>query len=141
MARPKSIPSDPLIAALIAKLPAPGSEFPVDRQIAWLNLMATALGVIYGGDAAAKLSASANPVAPAANATKPSPPPPPAKPKYPFIIDEMGFVRNAKGKRIKPDEVTDTIFDLRGIDGDLKSIVWADDSTGLNGRDLTISAA
>ena len=65
------------------------------------------------------------------------------EPRYPFIIDQSGFARRGTGDRnaVRPDEVTDTIYDMRGIDGDMKTIVWADGSTGLNGRDLTIVAA
>ena len=40
-----------------------------------------------------------------------------------------------------PNDVSDTLYDLRGDIADLRSIVWADDSTGLNGKDLTICAA
>lgn len=137
MARPKA--ADPLIAALIAKLPAPGADFPPAKQKAWLKLMAMAFGAVYGGDVAASLEdeATAKP-APA----RAAPPPPKPKPSFPFVIDAEGFVRRGNGNkaRVKPDEITDTIYDLRGMDGDLRAIVWADDSTGLNGRDLNIAS-
>lgn len=135
-------PSDPLLAALIAKLPADNSDWPVERQLAWLNLMAIAFGSVYGGDAATRLGLMGNTDVGAA--PKASPPPKPSaegKPKpptHPFIIDEQGYVRNAKGKRVMPADVSDAICDLRG-EADLRDIVWADDSTGLNGRDLIIT--
>ena len=83
----------------------------------------------------APINASSAPAKPAAA------PPKPAAPRYPFLIDEMGFARNGKGKRIMPAEITDTLYDTRGLDGDLKTIIWADGSTGLNGKDLVIVAA
>lgn len=81
--------------------------------------------------------------APKPAAAAPPPPAPKAKPVYPFIIDEQGYARKGKGdkRRITPDEVTDALYDLRGLEGDMATIRWADDSTGLNGRDLTIVAA
>lgn len=136
MARPKA--ADPLIAALIAKLPAPGANFSADEQKAWLRMMAMAFGVVYGGDVAASLEDNGkNPPV-----TRAAPSAPKPKPSFPFIIDAEGFVRRGNGNkaRVKPDEITDTIYDLRGMDGDLRAIVWADDSTGLNGRDLNIAS-
>jgi len=139
--------SDPLISALIAKLPSGDKDWPVDRQLAWLNLMAMAFGAVYGGDAAARLGirvdgsahvaspAAAGSAAPAAPVVKP-------KPVYPFIIDHDNVAKNGKTKKpVLANEVTDTLFDLRGMDGDMKTIVWADGSTGLNGADLSIVAA
>lgn len=80
-----------------------------------------------------------------ANVVKPRPAPAPAKPapSYPFIIDKENFARNGKTqKRVLPGEVTDIMFDLRGLAGDAKHITWADDSTGLNGAgDITITVA
>ena len=83
-------------------------------------------------------SVSTSPPAAASSAT-----PVPAKPKapsYPFIIDEHGYVRDKKGKQVLPSQVTDAIVDLRGELGDLREIIWADGSQGLNGADLTITA-
>lgn len=44
---PASAHSDPLIAALIQKLP-PEGNWPVDQRVAWLNLMKMAFQVCYG---------------------------------------------------------------------------------------------
>jgi hypothetical protein len=126
--------SDPLLAALIKKLPAPGNEWPVDQQLAWLNLMAMALGAVYGGDAAAKLGKSD---------VRPVFIPPQPKPKAPkggFYIDDEGLVKNGAGKRVLPKDVTGEIYDTRGLDADLRSITWADGTTGLNGADLTVTS-
>jgi len=130
MARTKR---DPLIAAMIAKLP--DGEWPVDRQLAWLNLMAMAFGTVYGGDAAAhliRIPASAQTFKPVV--VKP-------KPQFPFYIDEQGAARKQDGSPVKASEVKGELVDLRGQDGDMKTIRWADGSTGLNGADLTIVAA
>lgn len=132
---------DPLIAALIARLPAEGQPFETDKQIAWLNMMAMAFGTVYGGDAASRLGANQPTAAPAKPA--PAAPAPKREPSYPYVIDTKGYVRktNATGKRVLPGEVDAEIYDLRGINGDLKTIVWADNSVGLNGQDLTITVA
>ena len=135
--------SDPLLAALIAKLPPTNTEWLVERQLAWLNLMAMAFGTVYGGDAAARLGikvdGSALSSASPATASSAAPAFVKPKPSYPFIIDEHGYVRDKKGKQVLPTQVTDMIVDLRGEGGDLREIVWADGSTGLNGADLTIT--
>lgn len=123
---------DPLMAALIAKLPPAGSDWPVDQQAAWLRLMAMAFGTVYGGE----VIFTGKPVASV-------PIQPKAKPSigHPFLIDEGGFVRNAKThKRVSPDQVDGSIFDARGQDGDMRTIIWADNSTGVNGKDFVISA-
>ena len=48
--------SDPLLSALIDTLPPVNKNWPVDRQMSWLHLMAIAFGAVYGGDAAARLT-------------------------------------------------------------------------------------
>lgn len=129
---------DPLIAAMIAKLP--DGEWPVDRQLAWLQLMAMAFGTVYGGDVAARLK---NWIAVTPQTFKPiglplsiNPPP-----QFPFYIDEQGNARKQDGSPVKASEVKGDLVDLRGQDGDMKTIRWADGTTGLNGADLTIIAA
>jgi hypothetical protein len=42
---------------------------------------------------------------------------------------------------VLPKDVTGEIYDTRGIDADLRTITWADGTTGLNGADLTITSA
>jgi hypothetical protein len=125
---------DPLLSALIARLPEQGSAWPADQQLAWLHLIAMAFGTVYGGDAAVTLGIKASAVKPQAPAAKPAI-------RHRFYIDEEGIARNAKGNQIKASDVGgDVLYDMRGPDGDLRSIVWADGSVGLNGQDLMISA-
>src|SRR3990167_2323884 len=123
MARKKS---DPLLSALISRLPPSGTEWPVENQTAWLRLMAVAFGLLYGGDAESQLGARET----IQN------PPVRVKPfrsiEYSFYIDNNGYARKTGGQRIVPDEVKDTLHDLRGIDGDVADIIWADDSKGLS---------
>ena len=139
--------SDPLLMALVAKLPPSGTDWPVERQLAWLNLTAMAFGVIYGGDAAYQVASETTARPPKADvpgavpATRPAPQKPAVR--YGLIIDTEGYARRGTGQcqRIMPSDVNETIYDMRGDTADLRSITWADDSTGLNGRDLIISAA
>jgi hypothetical protein len=60
---------------------------------------------------------------------------------FKFIIDNQGVVRRGNGEPVLPSDVTDIIHDYRDGEADLRSIIWADGSTGLNGQDLTIVAA
>lgn len=141
--------SDPLLSALVAKLPASDAEWPVERQLAWLNLMAMAFGVTYGGDAAARIgiksSSAEGKVAEhmerlPTTVLIPVSAPKPKPVMHKFIIDMDGNVCTAKGKPVLPGEVNDVICDLRGPDGDIRAIAWADGSTGVQGWDLTITA-
>ena len=125
---------DPMIAVLIEKLPKAGETWTQEQQFSWLRLMAMVFGSVYGGNVAEVYGA--NPVKPIA--------PTPAKPTtipHRFIIDEKGYAKNAAGKRIlAKDAGTVPIFDTRGEEGDMRSIIWADDSKGLNGADVVITA-
>lgn len=137
MAKPKAL--DPLIAALIAKLPPEDQPFSEDEQVNWLKKMTMAMGLVYGGDAGARFVSAVSP-APNKPDVRRAEPAPPAKPKervYAFIIDVDGVAKNGKTKKpIGPDEVTGgEIYDLRGIDGDVAAIVWANGQMGLTGYD------
>lgn len=136
--------ADPLIAALIAKLPASGTDWPVDRQKAWLRLMANALSTNYGGDVAAMLDEPASAPEPkrevqVSPAASPPAPPKPKNASYPFYVDRDGYAKRKDGRRIMPEEVGDILYDLRGEQGDPSAIVWADDSTGDGGPNITVS--
>jgi hypothetical protein len=48
---------DGLLAALIAKLPAPRTRWPRDDRIAWLRMMAMAFDVVYGPGGAVGIAA------------------------------------------------------------------------------------
>jgi hypothetical protein len=135
--------ADPLLAALIDKLPQPGTAWADHHQLAWLKLMAMAFGNVYGGNVAALLGgggasspADAPPSPPAPTTPKPMP-----EVSYPFIIDTEGVARNGRTKKpILPSDVTDTLYDLRGEAlADMRTIIWADGSQGINGADLAIA--
>jgi len=152
MARPKKSASplvDPLFAAMIAKLPSSDKDWDVDKQVAWLNMMAMAFGTVYGGNAAERLACKCHDTLPASTPHQASAMPAAPVPKFQrangegqsvsepkpishaFYIDKEGMARNKKGDRIMPGEVSDFIVDLRGETGDLDAIVWADNSVGL----------
>ena len=82
------------------------------------------------------------PAMPAPQPAKPAAAPKPPQAAYRFMIDENGVVMRTKdGKPVLPGDITSEIYDVRGQAGDLRSIIWADGSTGLNGADLTIVGA
>ena len=134
--------NDPLLAALIAKLPPAGGEWPVDRQMAWLNLMAMAFGTVYGGDVSSRLVVKPDLTEAMLSAFTPATVRPKPK-RQGLYIDVDGYARNATGKRILPSEIDPgaILHDDRGQDGDLREIIWANDSAGLNGQDITVSSS
>jgi hypothetical protein len=140
---------DPLLGALIAKLPASGSSWSADRRTAWLKMVWMALDVVYDAGSGeidmpnflegAPPAGAARPAA--RQPAKPDPPKPlgPAGPR--FLIDLEGFARLNTGERIMPDQVHDFLHDQRGDNGDLAAIVWADDSCGIpRGLQLNITS-
>jgi hypothetical protein len=137
LARPKK---NPLIQALIAELPDAGTEWPVEKQIGWINMMTMAFGIVYGGDAAQQMTAQD--VKQAASPAKFGAVKKPKAASYEFIIDEGGYVRNGKtSEQLSPTDVAGkTVYDMRGMDGDMSSLIWADGSKGLNGADINISS-
>jgi hypothetical protein len=130
--------------ALIGELPEPGTDWPVEKQIAWLDLMGRAFGIVYGGDAAQQMTAKsdAQDVKPVASQAKFDAVKKPKVASYEFIIDEGGYVRNGKtSEQLSPADVAGkTVYDMRGMDGDISSLIWADGSRGLNGADVNISS-
>ena len=105
---------------------------PNTKQWGKIKERVTALRNAAPTDEAQKLASVVKP--------RPAPAPKPA-PSYPFIIDHDNLAKNGRTKKpILPSEVTDALYDLRGMDGDMKTITWADGSTGLNGADLSIVA-
>ena len=135
---------DPLLSALVDKLPVPGTAWAASDRQAWLEMMARAFDVVYGVAGALPRTASPTP-APKRSPKKAGRPRPRApKPLGPtgpaFFIDRQGFARRAGGDRIMPDEVIDFIVDLRGETGDLAAIVWSDGSCGVpRGKQLDIT--
>ena len=179
-AKPK-IDLDPLLAALIEKLPASGAEWPRAKRAAWLDNMARAFDTVYEGETTAPngrdydwantttLTGTRPPdpqifdlnrayveILPANAhngatrtvqslgedgkmhaATVPAPQP---RPAHDFYIDLEGIARRHDGGRIMPGHVTSALFDMRGESGDPGAIIWADDSRGVRGLRLDISA-
>jgi len=131
--------NDPLLSALVDKLPPAGVSWPAADREAWLKMASNAFDVVYGAAAARTLGAPSRPAPkrPARKATKKASRRKPARPKPlgptgpAFFIDRQGFARKRGGERIMPAEVLDHIVDLRGESGDLGAITWSDDSAGI----------
>ena len=130
---------DPLLSALVDKLPPAGSQWSAIDRAAWLEMMGKAFDVVYGASGGPKLMSSPAPARPRpASRTKPKAAkkarrPMPPKPLGPaFFIDKQGFARKAGGDRILPAQVlSGELVDLRGEKGDLDRITWADDAVGI----------
>ena len=112
--------TDPLLEALIARLPEGGTAWPRAKRDAWFKLMSSAFDLVYEDS---------------------EPPKEIKKPTHEFIIDENGFVMHGSGQRLLPKEVSGPVHDYRGEDGDLRTIIWADDAIGLGNADITVVAA
>lgn len=130
---------DPLLSALVDKLPPAGTSWAaVDRQ-AWLTMMNNAFDVVYGGASGGSMSRAQAPARSPARkrpAKKARPSAAPKKPKLvqpgpQFFIDRQGIARRAGGERIMPSDCAGILVDKRGESGDLARITWADDTTGI----------
>lgn len=145
-------PIDPLLAAIIARLPAAGKEFPPAAREVWLQLMSMGFDLVYGGPAGGGMSShqlrspvdrSPAPkpakVAPAKKAKPRSGRPPVPMPE--FYIDQEGYARNERGDRVLANQVAGILTDFRGAEGDLGAIIWADDTRGVRGKRLDIHGA
>jgi len=131
---------EPLLAALLARLPMPGQPFPADKRANWLRMWQMALDDLYG--VAEDMPAFLKPVTALREAATVSGAiVQPATPPLPFYIDRDGFACRAGGARVNPQDVTDTIFDQRGEAGDPRTIIWADGRIGVAGLQLNIAAA
>lgn len=149
---------DPLVGAVINKLPPAGGAFAREQRVNWLKLMSAALGSAYGevgaiaiDHAAPVMMGNATPTAQAASSDAgacvvgSAPVPDKAeitKRMQRFYIDADGRARRAGGAAILPAELNgDVLYDLRGETGDLAAIIWADGVMGTRGLQLEISAA
>jgi hypothetical protein len=136
-----TMPDDPLIAAMVGKLPRAGEAFPPEQRAAWLKMMAMAFDVAYGAGGASvdipqfidcKFESNTSPAAP----TKPADRGPV------FMIDKDGIAKRNDGTRLMPADVAGAVlYDKRGELGDLGAITWADGSRGVLGLQLEIAAA
>lgn len=131
---------DPLLSAMVDKLPAAGTPWQAADRQAWLTMMSNAFDVVYGGATGGSMARAHAPARPPARkrpaAKKSRPHAPPKKPKLvqpgpPFFIDRQGIARRAGGDRIMPADVAGILVDKRGESGDLATITWSDDSTGI----------
>lgn len=139
-------PMDPLIAALLGRLPAEGQPFPGPDRAKWLEMMAGALDLVYGvehlvyGMERIKVVRYEGPGSgalgiekPVDNSPHPMPPPGPHM-AHDIYIDAAGYVkRSADDVPVEPQDVDlgEPIYDTRtGSARDRETIVWADGSIG-----------
>lgn len=138
-------PNDPLLAAMIWKLPRAGTSFPAIARTKWLEMMAMAFDVAYGAESGDVPRSTADTAAPAAPAAEPKrePPPPHMQRGCDFYVDRDGFARSdyqqdeharsvpSPGRRVTALEAEGTeIYDYRGAARDRSTVVWADDTVG-----------
>jgi hypothetical protein len=141
----QSAAEEPLLAALLARLPGPGQPFPADKRANWLRMWEMALDDLYGvtdelfyppADAP-KQDGSPGTFGPGVTIPMAKP-----QPALPFYIDPAGYARRSNGAPINPQDAAGaTIYDQRGEAGDLRAIIWADGRTGVAGLQLDIAAA
>lgn len=128
---------DPVIAALIAKLPAEHAPFTRAQRVNWLRQVAMAFDGAYGVELQIFVDVDAPMVLPGApldlpNVLKPAPPPiaAAAEPdEIRYFIDISGYARRSPGnERVRPVDVPNgTEFeDERFGDKDIGTIKWAD---------------
>jgi hypothetical protein len=142
MGRRKAIVSelDPLLAAMIAKLPpVPRNSWPADHRAAWLQMMGMAFDVVYGPAVSFAESLSTLSVTNFALkhqttgngsvAAMPSP----DHAGFDYYVDQTGNVCDAiDGLGVTAEAVGDEmIYDYRrGAARDRSTIIWADGSIG-----------
>lgn len=137
---------DPLLAALINKLPPADKPWPWPAREAWLQMVTCAFDVVYGceerpAEEARHLGAvgsSGHLQAAPSSAVAPSPPARVAHAGHEFYVSVDGTVCNADATPVMMIDVPpeEMIFDYRPVTGefrDLDSIVWADGARGRAG--------
>jgi hypothetical protein len=132
---------DPLLGALIDKLPPSGAAWPVDKRAAWLELVWKTFDLVYeGAPEPAELPAfiasraAAPAIAPAPVASvAPAPPLPPgakvhAAPPQFYIAPDGRALRDPGGVPVAATEVPngETIWDKRSGNKALDTIIWRD---------------
>ncbi len=130
---------DPVIGALIAKVPAEGAAFTRAQRVNWLRMMAMAFDGAFGVqapigvDVAAEASMSGGPIE-MPNILPPAAPPQPIfasaeADEIRYFVDFDGFARmEPGGGRIRPVDVPAgaELEDEREGDDSLDTIKWAD---------------
>lgn len=136
----------PLLAAILAELPARGTVWPSDARADWLRMLETAIDVVYGrsdvarADVARAVSrkvdetfyggqAGGSMTAPPANTAKPE------HGGHDYYIDNYNCVRRDPGAELvlSAEDVPagEVIYDYRrGSARDRDTIVWGDGSIG-----------
>jgi hypothetical protein len=125
---------DPLLQAVIARLPPSNTAWPIAARAAWLELVERAFDMVYPAEPLNGGSRGGG------SGVKPNGHAVPAAPDHAFYIDRENYARMSGGERINAIEVDGSLFDLRG-EGDLGAIIWADGSTGVLGKVLDIKPA
>lgn len=117
--------ADPLLRAIIGKLPKPGSAWSKQQREDWLKLMSMAFDVVYperAGDAGPLFQKPEKPMMPAPAAND-------AEEKY--IITQDGRAVGPNGKPVKATEIpaTEVLWDHRPEnDREIDTIKFADGS-------------
>lgn len=130
---------DPLLAALIGKLP-PQAPFAGEQRAAWLKMMGMAFDVVYGvaEDMPNFLGAPAPRAVSAPVAALPAAAAPRRHAAYKFYIDLAGNALNDQDVPVLREDIPaeTEIFDTRPITSDFRDvdgIVWADGQHGTLG--------
>lgn len=146
---PRRGPDDPLLNAVIWKLPDIGQPFTAAARRKWLELVAMAFDVAYGPEdldvafgGPTGGAMTAQPSAPAAP-EKPAPRPPHVAAGCDVYVDVDGFARcdvrkddhgrpsPTPQRRVLAEEVEgEQIYDYRGERRDRSTVTWADDMRG-----------
>lgn len=140
---------DPLLAALIDKLPPAGTKWSMDERRAWVSMLEMAFQVVYGAtedrgrelrpEVVSAIEAEARlRMMPAAEVVATLPNDSGLK----FVIDAAGHARRSDGKPILPGDIPphEVLYDSRGEMGDLSAIIWANGARGVP-RDFPIEIA
>jgi len=129
---PKTGVEDPLLAALVAKLPAPGSPWPRGQRVNWMRMVAMALNEAYGLEEPIVITDIDAPRAPLNIRLLPDRPQDTGsaaavqgRPRY--VIDAQGFAL-CDGAAIDPEDMPagETLYDERAAaeQGDLTTVYW-----------------
>jgi hypothetical protein len=131
---------DPLLAALIAKLPIETEHWPRDNRIAWLRMMALAFDVVYGPCGGVLIAPDEAHDRRRAGETDEAATAPhsifddvgPPRPPHRFYVDHDGFAMG-DGRPIAMEDLPAdaTLWDERtGMEcGDVAAILWRDIGT------------
>jgi hypothetical protein len=133
-------PDDPLLNAVIWKLPNIGQPFSISARQKWLEMIAMAFDVAYG-------AADGIPPSPPSAVQQSAPAPKPAPHTLAgsdIYVDEDGYARSdfrkdeqgrphpTPKRRVLADEVdaAEPIYDYRGVARDRTTVIWGDDQIG-----------